>query len=134
MADAHSPGIWPTLNYADAPSGIEFLREAFGFTVKLVVPDDDDPTIIEHAQLTWPEGGGVMLGTANREGNPFSQRPTGASSIYVVTDHPDALYERAIGYGAEVIHDLQNEDYGSRGFSVTDPEGNIWSFGTYRGE
>ena len=29
---------------------------------------------------------------------------------------------------------LRDEDYGSRGFTVKDPEGNIWSFGTYRGE
>ena len=29
---------------------------------------------------------------------------------------------------------LRDEDYGSRGFSVLDPEGNIWSFGTYHGE
>ena len=25
-------------------------------------------------------------------------------------------------------------DYGSRDFAVRDPEGNRWSFGTYRGE
>ena len=36
--------------------------------------------------------------------------------------------------GAVVFAPLKDEDYGSRGFSVTDPEGNIWSFGTYRGE
>jgi len=40
----------------------------------------------------------------------------------------------AIAAGATLFQDLRDEDYGSRGFSVTDPEGNIWSFGTYRGE
>jgi hypothetical protein len=29
--------------------------------------------------------------------------------------------------------DAQDEDYGSRGFTARDPEGNLWSFGTYRG-
>jgi uncharacterized glyoxalase superfamily protein PhnB len=29
---------------------------------------------------------------------------------------------------------LKDEDYGSRGFTVSDPEGNLWSFGTYAGE
>ena len=126
--------IWPTLLYADAPAAIDFLEKAFGFETSLVVPNESDSTIIEHAQLVWPEGGGIMLGSANREGNPFSMRPTGAGSAYVVTDHPDAVYDRAVAAGAEVFAPLKDEDYGSRGFSVTDPEGNIWSFGTYTGE
>jgi len=30
------------------------------------------------------------------------------------------------------VRDLQDTDYGSREYSVRDPEGNVWSFGTYR--
>ena len=79
-------------------------------------------------------GGGVMLGSADRPDNPFSQRPTGAGAAYVVTANPDAVYDRAIAAGATMFAPLEDHDYGSRGFSVTDPEGNIWSFGTYSGE
>jgi uncharacterized glyoxalase superfamily protein PhnB len=125
--------VWPTIAYADARAAIRFLVKAFGFDERLVVPGERDG-VVEHAQLRWPEGGGVMLGTANREGNVFSQRPIGSASIYVVTDEPDRVYERAIAAGAERLRKLRDEDYGSRGFSVRDPEGNIWSFGTYRGE
>ena len=32
----------------------------------------------------------------------------------------------------EVVREMRDEDYGSTGFSVRDPEDNIWSFGTYR--
>ena len=46
-------------------------------------------------------------------------------------DDPDALFERASATGAEVVQELIDTDYGSRDFSVRDPEGNIWSFGTY---
>ena len=35
--------------------------------------------------------------------------------------------------GAEIFSPLRDEDYGSRGFGVRDPEGNLWAFGTYRG-
>ena len=28
---------------------------------------------------------------------------------------------------------MKDEDYGSRGFTVKDPEGNVWTLGTYRG-
>ena len=75
-----------------------------------------------------------MLGSADRPGNPFSTRPTGAAGVYVVTDHPDEIHDRALAAGAQLFAELRDEDYGSRGFSVTDPEGNIWSFGTYAGE
>jgi uncharacterized glyoxalase superfamily protein PhnB len=54
--------------------------------------------------------------------------------VYVVCDNPDELFERAVGAGAELVRGLRDEDYGSRGFTVRDPEGNLWSFGTYGGE
>lgn len=122
--------IWPCLIYADAPAAIRFLVEAFGFVETLVVPGESGREI-EHAQLSWPEGGGVMLGSSS-EGSPFG-RVTYCSN-YVVTDHPDELFKRATDAGAEVVRELRDEDYGSRGFTVRDPEGNLWSFGTYRGE
>ena len=134
MTDNKRPkNVWPTLNYVDAPAAIEFLTGVFGFEESLVVPDEDSDAVV-HAQLLWPEGGGVMLGTANRPDNEFSQRPTGAGCIYVVTDDPDGLHQRVVDAGVEIFRDLQDEEYGSRGFSARDPEGNIWSFGTYRGE
>lgn len=42
------------------------------------------------------------------------------------------LYERAKSAGADIRMELTDQDHGSRDFAVRDPEGNIWSFGTYR--
>ena len=78
--------VWPTLNYVDARAGISFLTSAFGFVETLVVPGDGDA--VAHAELRWPEGGGVMLGSADPEGNEFSRLPSGCASVYVVTDDP----------------------------------------------
>ena len=75
-----------------------------------------------------------MLGTAGRPDSVFSQQPTGAASVYVVTDDPLPIHERCIRAGLTFVQELREEDYGSLGFSVRDLEGNIWSFGTYRGE
>ena len=134
MTTSPTPTIWPTLIYDDARAAIDFLERAFGFETKLVVPNEADDSVVEHCQMAGPDGGGIMLGTANRPGNKFSQRPTGVTSVYVVTAEPDALYDRAVAAGAEVFHELEDQDYGSRDFSIKDPEGNIWSFGTYAGE
>jgi uncharacterized glyoxalase superfamily protein PhnB len=125
--------IWPCLNCRDAHATIEFLTNAFGF-VKTIVVDGGPDRPVAHAELRFPEGGGVMLGSASDGGNDFERLPTGACSVYVVTDEPDALFERATRAGATVVRGLEDTDYGSRGFTVRDLEGNLWSFGTYRGE
>ena len=36
------------------------------------------------------------------------------------------------GVGREIALELTETDYGSRDFTVRDPEGTLWSFGTYR--
>jgi uncharacterized glyoxalase superfamily protein PhnB len=115
---------YPTFRYRDAHAAIDWLTEAFGFTVK-EVHDSADGTV-GHAELRAGQGI-VMLGTAKDDdwGKP------GGSSVYVAIDDPDAVHDRAVAAGAEIIRPLQDTDYGSREFSARDPEGNIWSFGTY---
>ena len=85
-----------------------------------------------HAELAWPLGGGIMLGSVRDDG--AWTVPPGRTGCYVVTDDPDGLHDRAVAAGAEVFQPLHDTDYGSRDFAVRDPEGNLWSFGTYRGE
>jgi uncharacterized glyoxalase superfamily protein PhnB len=128
------PFAWPCVIYRDAPAAIRFLADTFGFVSTSTIVDQNDETVVHHAELLWPEGGGVMLGSTGRPESPFSEMPTGAASIYVVTDQPDDVFKRASDAGAEIVRGHRDEDYGSRGFTARDPEGNLWSFGTYRGQ
>jgi uncharacterized glyoxalase superfamily protein PhnB len=128
-----APNVWPCINYRDARAAISFLTEAFGFVATIVVPGETEDAVA-HAELRWPEGGGVMLGSAGRADSEFSRLPTSCASLYVVTDDPHGVYKRSTAAGARVVREMRDEDYGSTGFSVRDPEDNIWSFGTYRGE
>jgi uncharacterized glyoxalase superfamily protein PhnB len=52
-------------------------------------------------------------------------------SAYVVVKDADAVYHRAQAAGAPVVRPIQNTDYGSREFTIKDPEGHSWSVGTY---
>jgi uncharacterized glyoxalase superfamily protein PhnB len=124
--------VWPTLLYRDANAAIAFLVAAFGFEEAAVYRSSDDGGVVEHAELRWPEGGGVMLGSA-RPDSGISDLPPGVGAIYVVVADPDALYERATANGANITREMRDEEYGSRGFTARDPEGVIWSFGTYAG-
>jgi uncharacterized glyoxalase superfamily protein PhnB len=125
------PNVWPSMQAKDARGMIRFLVDAFGFEETVVYGDGD---LVDHAQLSWPLGGGVMLGSQRDDLNDPSSKPRGVISCYVVTDDPDALCARARAAGAEITRELNDTDYGSRDFAARDPEGNQWSFGTYPGE
>jgi uncharacterized glyoxalase superfamily protein PhnB len=132
MTTSQTPtAVWPTLLYRDANAAIAFLVQAFGFE-EAAVYRSADGTLVEHAELRWPEGGGVMLGSA-RPDSSISDLPPGVGAVYVVVTDPDALYARAQSGGAQITREIRDEDYGSRGFTARDPEGVIWSFGTYAG-
>jgi uncharacterized glyoxalase superfamily protein PhnB len=125
------PHVYPTLRARDARGLIRFLVDAFGFEETAVFGEGDR---VDHAQLSWPLGGGIMLGSVRDTPDDAWRLEPGTCGAYVVTDDPDALYARAVAAGAKVIREPQDTGYGSREFVVLDPEGNRWSFGTYRGE
>jgi uncharacterized glyoxalase superfamily protein PhnB len=122
------PTIFPSLRYRDAPRAIDFLVEAFGFTRGMVVENDDGT--IAHAELSYGDGM-VMLGTDREDGDASH---VGNGWMYVVVEDADAHYARARAAGAEIVRELEEQDYGSRDYSARDFEGNLWSFGTYRPE
>jgi uncharacterized glyoxalase superfamily protein PhnB len=126
------PQVWPTLRARDARGLIRFLVDAFGFEETVVYGEG---ARVDHAQLSWPAGGGVMLGSVREDDDQDSwPLQPGGFGAYVVTDDPDGVLARATAAGAEIISGLHETDYGSRDFAARDPEGNRWSFGTYRGE
>lgn len=124
--------VIPTLRYRDAPAAIDWLCRAFGFDRHLVVPGEDDS--IAHAQLVFGKGM-IMLGSARDDEFGRYMKPpqdgAGTQGAYLVVADADAHYARAVAAGAQIIYDIKDEDYGGRGYSCLDPEGHLWSFGTY---
>ncbi|MFI6345831.1 VOC family protein [Streptomyces sp. NPDC050560] len=123
------PMVWPSFKARNALKLIDFLVDTLGFQRTAVYAEGG---VVLHAQLDWPEGGGVMLGD-DREGAQC-HLPPGKFNAYVVTDRARELSERLAAAGVEFSRDYQEMDYGGDGFSILDPEGNQWSFGSYRGE
>lgn len=122
------------MKYRDAAAAIDWLVGAFGFEKHLVVPGEGGA--IAHAELVFGDGM-VMLGSS-REGDydrllaPLAEtggKPT--LGLYVVVDDVDAHYARAKAAGAEILIDIKDEDYGGRDYTCRDPEGYVWTFGSY---
>jgi uncharacterized glyoxalase superfamily protein PhnB len=55
----------------------------------------------------------------------------GTQSAYIIVDDVDAHYARAKAAGAEIIKEVEDQSYGGRLYSCRDPEGHLWSFGSY---
>jgi uncharacterized glyoxalase superfamily protein PhnB len=121
--------IHPTLRYDDPKAAIAFLTGALGLVEEQVHTTDDGT--VGHAELSFGDGV-VMLGTRSDPPGPFD---TGRAVIYLVLDGADAVdahHDRAVAAGAEVVQGLVDQPYGSREYAVLDPEGNVWTVGSYR--
>lgn len=128
VPDPPTPTVWPTLQARDARALIAFYVETLGFVETAVYGDGAE---VDHAQLDWPEGGGIMLGTYKPD-RAWNRQP-GTFGGYVVTDHVEDLYQRISASGTTITQELSESDHGPE-FALSDPEGNLWSFGSYRGE
>jgi uncharacterized glyoxalase superfamily protein PhnB len=121
-----APTLYPSLRYRDAKAAIAFLKDAFGFE-EMVVYDDADGSVA-HAELSY--GPSVLMLGTDRDDVHGSR--AGQGWLYVAVEDADAHCAQARAHGAEIVTDLHDTDYGSRDYSARDPEGNLWSFGTYR--
>src|SRR5580704_13010002 len=126
--------IYPCVRYDNAKAAIAWLKSALGFEEQEVCAGEGDT--IAHAELKLA-GNLVMLGSVKDD--PYGKSPQslgGATGgIYIAFETPaqvDACYARAKAAGAEIVRELGDTDYGSHDFGVRDPEGHVWSFGTYR--
>ncbi|OLR93009.1 VOC family protein [Actinokineospora bangkokensis] len=124
-----APQVWPTFTAKDADALIRFLVDQVGFEETAAYRGDDG--VVHHAELVWPEGGGVMFGQERPGASHVT--PAGSFSAYVVTATPDALHDKLAAAGADIVTAPFDTDYGSRDFALRDPEGNHWYFGTYPG-
>ena len=123
----------PFMNYDDAHAALDWLTEAFGFERAEVHENENGK--VAHAEVRVGDGM-VMLGSAGENDLGLkTPRELGAvnQGVYVIVDDGiDEHYDRAVAAGAEIVRALHDTDYGSRDYIVRDPEGNLWSFGTYR--
>jgi uncharacterized glyoxalase superfamily protein PhnB len=126
--------IIPALRYRDAPAAIDWLCKVIGFEKKAVY--EGPGGTIGHAELTLGSGM-IMLGSQKDDAygrgfkTPDELGGVETRSVYIVVPDANAVYERAQAAGGVLVRPIQDTDYGSREFTVKDPEGHSWSVGTY---
>ena len=116
------------------PAAIDWLCAAFGFEKDQVVSGDDGSVL--YANLTC--GGHMVMvlpvddsALAQFFKQPYEVGGVETQTCYIVVDDADAHYRTAKAAGASIVLDVTDDDHGGRGYACRDPEGHIWSFGTY---
>jgi uncharacterized glyoxalase superfamily protein PhnB len=133
MSDTKSSVICG-LRYRDAAAAIEWLCSVLGFTRHAVYAGANG--MVEHAELTLG-GGMIMLGSIREtEFGKYIKQPDEVGGVetrteYLVVADADIVFQRVKAAGWEILLAIRDQSYGGRGFTCRDPEGHIWSVGTY---
>jgi uncharacterized glyoxalase superfamily protein PhnB len=71
----------------------------------------------------------VMMGTAadQFESKSPNQASAHTAGVFVYLDDVDSHYAHARAAGAEIVHEISDQDYG-RTYWARDPEGHDWFF------
>jgi uncharacterized glyoxalase superfamily protein PhnB len=105
--------VIPEVPYPDIGQAIDWLCDAFGFTLRLRIAD-------HRAQLNVGDGAVVLI-----EGDPNSPSQC---SVLVRLDDVNAHHERARQRRARILRPPTDYPYGERQYSVEDFAGNRWTF------
>jgi uncharacterized glyoxalase superfamily protein PhnB len=122
------------MRYRDVAAAADWLCTAFGFETQTVLTDDAGRTL--YAQLTFGRALLMLAPVGDSPIEKFMKQPDeigGAEtqSTYFVVADADAHHAGARAAGAEIVLAVEDDDFGGRGYTCRDPEGHIWTFGTY---
>jgi len=117
--------VTPYLTAEDADALIDFVKDVFGAEETMRAKGGAGGT---HCELHIGDSKLFIGGNI-----PLPHGPN-LGTLHVFVPDVDAAYRRAIEAGATSLHDLTDQDYGSREGSVRDRWGNEWYIATERGE
>jgi PhnB protein len=119
------PQVIPYLLYANADAAMDWLVDAFGFTVR--ARDTRQDVTVRHGELQLDQGGVIMLGSPG-PGYLGPSRLGGATQLVRITvTGLEAHRDRTKAVQGQAS-ELETGPPGWRSYSVTDPEGHQWYF------
>jgi len=123
--------ISPSLTIDGAADAIEFYKRAFGATerMRMSMPDGK----IAHAELDIGDSV-LMLNDALPQTSLKSPKQLGGStvSVFLYVDDVDSVVQDAIDAGATVTMPVEDQFWGDRFGSVSDPFGHHWAIATHK--
>ena len=122
--------ISPYLAVDDAAEAIEYYKKAFGAeeTERMEAPGGK----IGHAELKIGDSH-VMLSDPFPQASTTPPKELGgtSASIFMYVEDVDAVVQKAVEAGATVTMEVEDQFWGDRFGSITDPFGHNWSIATH---
>jgi uncharacterized glyoxalase superfamily protein PhnB len=132
-AQTRRPTFLPLIRYRDPEKGIAWLISAFGFEVRRRATGADGS--FAYAHLAFGESLIMVTRHPKADCERRSRLPTvarlAAQRCYFVIDDIEAHFARAKDAGADILREIKSYEHGGKHYTCRDPEGHIWSFGTY---
>ena len=122
-------GVTSYLIVRGAAKAIDFYQRAFGATEIFRLPMGDR---IGHAEIKIG-GGVVMLADEMLDMGHKSPQTLGGTPVSLMFYVPDVdtVFGRALAAGGKQVKPLQNQFYGDRSGTLTDPFGHVWTVATH---
>jgi PhnB protein len=122
--------VTPYMIVRDAARAIEFYKQAFGAKELMRLPSPNER--VGHAELQIGNSR-IMLADEFPEMGIKSPQTLGGSamSILLYVEDSDAMFQRAVDAGAKILKPIQDQFYGDRSGTLTDPFGHQWTIGTH---
>jgi uncharacterized glyoxalase superfamily protein PhnB len=114
--------VTPYITVQDVRKLLDFVRQALGAEVTFQMPGPDGG--IAHAEFRVGDSM-VMCGQARGEW------PAMPATLYLYVPDVDAVFQRAVAAGGEVVRPVTDQFYGDRSGGVKDPCGNQWWVATH---
>ena len=123
--------ITPYLSIRGAANAIEFYKKAFGATERMRMTQPDGR--IGHAELQIGDSC-VMLADEHPEMDVRGPHSIGGSPVglHLYVEDVDAVVAQAVGAGAKIVRAVQDQFYGDRSGTITDPYGHVWHVATHK--
>ncbi len=117
--------VTPYLVVDDAAEAIRFYERAFGAREKFRLPVGDR---IGHAELLIGDSH-VMLADEFPDMGHLGPKSRGGTSVSLVVyvEDVDRAFQQALDAGATQVKPLENQFWGDRMGTLTDPFGHMWS-------
>ncbi len=115
----------------DAAKAIEFYKRAFGATERVRM--DAPGGKIGHAELAIGDSL-IMLADAFPQASTKSPKELGGTttSIFMYVEDVDAAIQDAVDAGGKITMKVDDQFWGDRLGSVTDPFGHLWQIATHK--
>jgi len=123
--------VTPYLIVKDAAHAIEFYKQAFGAAELMRFADPSGK--VGHAEIKIGDSPIMLADEVPAMGYRAPEALGGSPvSILLYVEDVDGMFDKAIAAGAKVSRPVQDQFYGDRAGTLTDPFGHTWTIATHK--